>query len=82
MKIDILKAIKVLRANSGRWFGFASLIMALVSAAVAPLIFGVLGILFGMAAVVKVALYLGMLGVTSSAVLAFTGYYIALGLLA
>jgi len=51
--------------------------MALVSLAVAPGVFGTLGIFLGMAAVVKGERYLGMLGVVTSAVLAVTGYYIA-----
>ena len=55
--------------------------MAFISVAVAPLIFGVLGIILGMVAVVEGERYLGMLGVTDSAVLAFIGYYIALLLL-
>ena len=45
--------------------------------AVAPAVFGPLGILMGMAAVSKGERYLGMLGLTASAVLAVTGYYIA-----
>lgn len=49
--------------------------------AVAPLIFGVLGIAAGMIAVAKGDRYLGMLGVISNAVLAVTGYYIAVDLL-
>ena len=65
------------RSKSGRWFFGASLVMALVSLAVAPGVFGTLGILMGMAAVVKGERYLGMLGVVASAVLATTGYYIA-----
>ncbi len=51
--------------------------MALVSLAIAPGVFGALGILMGMVAVVKGERYLGMLGVVASAVLAVTGYYIA-----
>jgi len=54
---------------SGRWFFTGSMLMALASLAVAPLIFGVLGILMGMSAVAKGERYLGMLGVT--------GYYVA-----
>ncbi len=67
----------VRRSKSGRLFFGASLAMALVSLAVAPGVFGALGILMGMAAVVKGERYLGMLGVVASAVFAVTGYYIA-----
>jgi len=67
----------VRRSESGRWFSAASLAMAFVSLAVAPGVFGPLGILMGMAAVVKGERYLGMLGVVASAVLAVTGYYTA-----
>ena len=45
--------------------------------AVAPAVFGPLGILMGMAAVSKGERYLGMLGLTASAALTVTGYYIA-----
>ena len=48
-----------------------------MSLAFAPGVFGTLGIIMGMIAVVKGERYLGMLGVIASAVLAFTGYYIA-----
>ena len=65
------------RSKSGRWLSAASLAMAMVSLAVAPAVFGTLGILMGMAAVVKGERYLGMLGVVASAVFAVTGYYIA-----
>ena len=51
--------------------------MAFVSLAVALGVFGPLGILMGMAAVVKGERYLGMLGVVASAVQAVTGYYTA-----
>ena len=51
--------------------------MALLSLAVAPLVFGVLGISMGAAAVTKGERYLGMLGVVAGAVFGFTGYYIA-----
>jgi hypothetical protein len=53
------------------------MVLALVALAVAPVVFGPLGILMGMVAVVKGERYLGMLGVVTSAVLAVTGYYIA-----
>ena len=65
------------RSKSGRWFSAVSIVLALMSLAVAPGVFGTLGILMGMAAVVKGERYLGLLGVVASAVLAFTGYYIA-----
>ena len=51
--------------------------MALVALAVAPVVFGPLGIAMGMVAVAKGERRLGMLGVIASAVLAVTGYYIA-----
>ena len=63
--------------KSGRWFAAASMVLALVSLAVAPVVFGTLGILMGMVAVSKGERYLGMLGLTASAALAVTGYYIA-----
>ncbi|MDE0822978.1 MAG: hypothetical protein OSB07_03265 [Dehalococcoidia bacterium] len=56
--------------------------MAVISVAVAPLIFGVLGIAAGMIAVANGSQYLGMLGVISSAVLGFSGYYFAANLIA
>ena len=65
------------QSRSGRWFFGASIAMALVSLAVAPGVFGTLGILMGMAAIVKGERYLGMVGVASSGVLAVTGYYLA-----
>jgi|TARA_Y100000294_G_C8464294_1_gene300008 hypothetical protein len=51
--------------------------MALLSLAIAPLVFGALGISMGAASVTKGERYLGMLGVVAGAVLGFTGYYIA-----
>ena len=63
--------------KSGRRFAAASMVLALVALAVAPAVFGPLGILMGMAAVSKGERYLGMLGLTASAILAVTGYYIA-----
>jgi hypothetical protein len=39
--------INVFKNKSGRWFGVASLLIALIPLAVAPLIFGVLGIAVG-----------------------------------
>ena len=63
--------------KSGRWFAAASMVLALVALAVAPVVFGTLGILMGMVAVSKGERYLGMLGLTASAALAVTGYYIA-----
>ena len=65
------------QSKSGRRFAAASMVLALVALAVAPVVFGPLGILMGMVAVVKGERYLGMLGVVTSAVLAVTGYYIA-----
>ena len=63
--------------KSGRRFAVASMVLALVALAVAPVVFGPLGILMGMVAVSKGERYLGMLGLTASAVLAVTGYYVA-----
>jgi len=63
--------------KSSRRFAAASMVLALVALAVAPVVFGPLGILMGMVAVSKGERYLGMLGLTASAVLAVTGYYIA-----
>jgi hypothetical protein len=36
--------INVFKNKSGRWFGVANLLIALIPLAIAPLIFGVLGI--------------------------------------
>ena len=69
------------QSKTGRWFSAASMVMALVSLAVAPAVFGPLGVLMGIAAVAKGDRYLGMLGVTASAVLSVTGYYLAGALL-
>ena len=55
--------------------------MALASLAVAPVVFGPLGILMGIIAVAKGDRYLGMLGLTASAALSVTGYYLAGALL-
>ena len=63
--------------KSGRRFAAASMALALVALAVAPVVFGPLGILMGMVAVSKGERYLGMLGLTAGAVLAVTGYYVA-----
>jgi len=67
--------------KSSRRFAAASMVLALVALAVAPVVFGPLGILMGMVAVSKGERYLGMLGLTASAVLAVTGYYIARALI-
>ncbi|MCH7736021.1 MAG: hypothetical protein IH872_01335 [Chloroflexi bacterium] len=69
------------KSKSGRWFAAGSMVLALASLAVAPVVFGPLGILMGMVAVAKGERWLGMLGVTASATLAVTGYYIAGALL-
>ena len=61
----------------GRRFAAASMVLALVALAVAPAVFGPLGILMGMVVVSKGERYLSMLGLTASAILAATGYYIA-----
>ena len=61
--------------KSGRRFAAASMVLALVALAVAPAVFDPLGI--QMVAVSKGERYLGMLGLTASAILAVTGYYIA-----
>jgi len=69
------------RSRSGRWFGGISIALALASLAVAPVVLGPLGILMGTIAVGKGDRYLGMLGVTASATLGVTGYYLAGALL-
>lgn len=69
------------QSKTGRWFGAGSIIMALVSLAVAPVVFGPLGVLMGAIAVANGERYLGMLGLTASAVLSVTGYYLALAML-
>ena len=75
--IGLQRRTTVGQNKSGFWFAAGSMIMALVSLAFAPGVFGTLGIVLGMIAVVKGERYLGMLGVIASAVLAFTGYYVA-----
>ena len=67
--------------KTGRWFSSVSMAMALASLAVAPVVFGPLGILMGIIAVAKGDRYLGMLGLTASAALSVTGYYLAGALL-
>ena len=67
--------------NTGRRFSIIGLLLALASLAVAPVILGPLGILMGTIAVAKGDRYLGMLGLTASAVLGITGYYLAGALL-
>lgn len=69
------------QSKTGRWFSAVSMVMALASLAVAPAVFGPLGVLMGITAVAKGERYLGMLGVTASAVLSVTGYYLAGALL-
>ena len=71
----------MLQSKTGHWFSAVSIAMALASLAVAPVVFGPLGIAFGMIAVAKGDRYLGMLGLTASAVLSVTGYYLAGALL-
>ena len=71
----------VRQSKTGRWLSVVSIAMALVSVAVAPAVFGALGILSGTIAVAKGDRYLGMLGLTASASLSVTGYYIAGALL-
>jgi hypothetical protein len=75
--LGLARRAAMLKSKSGLWFFGASLAMAFVSLAFAPGVFGTLGILMGMAAVVKGERYLGMLGVVASAVLGVTGYYFA-----
>jgi hypothetical protein len=75
--VNTRRRLSVPLRKSGGWFAAVSMILALVALAVAPVVFGPLGILMGMVAVYKGERYLGMLGLTASAVLAVTGYYIA-----
>ena len=63
--------------KTGRRFSIISMVLAVASIAVAPVILGPLGILMGAAAVAKGDRHLGMLGVTASAALGVTGYYLA-----
>ncbi len=71
-----------MRGNKpGRRFSIVSLGLALASLAVAPVILGPLGILMGTIAVAKDDRLLGMLGLTASAVLGVTGFYLAGALL-
>ncbi len=79
-KVDPKKGT-VHQNQTGRRFSMISMVMALASLVVAPAVFGPLGVLMGIAAVAKGDRYLGMLGVTASAVLSVTGYYLAGALL-
>ena len=63
--------------KTGRRFSIISMVLAVASIAVAPVILGPLGILMGAAAVAKGDRHLGMLGLTASAALGVTGYYLA-----
>ncbi len=65
------------RINTGRRFSIISMGLALASLAVAPAVLGPLGILMGTIAVAKGDRNLGMLGLTASAALGVTTYYIA-----
>ena len=64
-------------SKGGRRFSIVSIVLALLSLAVAPVVFGPLGVLMGAVAVARGGRYLGMLGVTASAILGVTGYYLA-----
>ncbi len=66
---------------TGRWYSVVSMVMALASLAVAPVVLGPLGILMGIVAVAKGDRIGGMVGVTASAALSVTGYYVAGALL-
>ena len=60
---------------AGRWFRAFSLVIAVASLAVAPVIPGPLGILTGIIAVCKGDQIWGMVGVTASAALGITRYF-------
>ncbi len=75
------RAAAVRESETGRRFSLISLALALASVALAPVVLGPLGILTGTVAVGKGDRYLGMLGLTASAVLSVTGYYLAGALL-
>lgn len=68
-------------SKTGRRFSTISIGLALASLTVAPAVLGPLGILMGAIAVGKGDRYLGMLGVSTSAALGVTGYYLAGALL-
>ena len=63
--------------SAGRRFSAISIVLALASVAIAPVVLGPLGILMGIIAVGKGDRYPGMLGVIASAALGVTGYYLA-----
>ena len=69
------------RSKPSRWFSAISIVMALASLAVAPIVLGPLGIVMGTITVGRGDRYLGMMGLTASAVLGVTGYYLAGALL-
>ena len=64
-------------SSIGRRLSVISIALALASLAITPVILGPLGILMGVTAVAKGDRYLGMLGLTASAVFGVTGYYLA-----
>lgn len=66
----------------GRKWAIASLICALITLAVAPLIFGVVGMVAGMMAVVDGERWWGATGVTASGGALVLSFYIAPGLAA
>ena len=61
------------KTNQGRKWVLASLVCAALSLAVAPVVFGPLGVVAGSVAVSKGARWLGAAGVSGSAVAAVVG---------
>ena len=75
--LSLARKTTVRQSKSGRWFSAASTTMALVLLAIAPGVFGTLGILVGMAAVAKGERYLGMVGDSRQRRVGRNWYYIA-----
>ena len=64
----------------GRRWVIGSLVCATLALAVAPVVFGTLGVIAGTVAVAKGARWRGTVGVSASAVAAVIGFYLAAGL--
>lgn len=64
-------------AKPGRRWAIGSLVCATLALAVAPVVFGTLGVIAGTVAVAKGARWRGSVGVSASAVAAVISYYLA-----
>ena len=66
----------------GRKWAIASLVCAVLALAVAPVVFGLLGVAFGTVAVVDGEWWWGAAGVTASGGALIVSFYLAAGLIA